>query len=121
MNPVLRRTVSGHAMRTYPVLLVVAPALAAFGAPQVDAAKKDMEQLQGAWVVVSAEIDGKQTPPEELKTYKVVIRGDKVRLTGFDGEKIDEKMTFAVDPSRQPGWINFKDDAGVNFGIYALE
>jgi hypothetical protein len=38
-----------------------------------DAAKKDLEQFQGKWNLISAEKDGKKTPQEDAKKITLTI------------------------------------------------
>lgn len=79
-----------------------------------DAAKKDLEKFQGTWALISAERDGKQTPPEEVKKIKLTIQGNKFILEK-DAVVISEG-TFTLDPTKKPKAIDETATAGPNKG-----
>jgi uncharacterized protein (TIGR03067 family) len=43
-------------------------------------AQKDLKKFQGAWVMVSGEMDGKKVPDEHVKKSKIKYHGTKVEL-----------------------------------------
>jgi uncharacterized protein (TIGR03067 family) len=80
------------------LFLVAAPVLAA-EAPNADAAKKDLEKMQGTWTLVSLEENGKTATEARRKEFKVTITGDKSTFT-VGGDTV--KGYFKLDPSRKP-------------------
>jgi uncharacterized protein (TIGR03067 family) len=69
-----------------------------------DAAKKDLEKCQGNWQLISAERDGKKTPPEDAKKITLTIQGDKFVLRR-DGVIVSEG-TMTLDPTKKPKEID---------------
>ena len=65
-----------------------------------DAAKKDLEKFQGNWTLISAERDGKKTPPEEAKKITLTIQANEFVLRK-DGVIISEG-TMTLDPTKTP-------------------
>lgn len=50
-------------------------------APQAqDAAKKDLEAMQGTWTLAALEADGKDVPPAKLEGTTLTIKGDLYRV-----------------------------------------
>ena len=43
---------------------------------QEDAAKKDLDKLQGEWVMQSSERDSKKMSPEQVKGFRGTIKGN---------------------------------------------
>lgn len=85
-----------------------------------DAAKGDREKLQGTWVFVAFERDGKKM---EHGPSKVIFDGDK--MTWKDEFKSFAK-TFRLDPGHTPKRIDFKsiseETKGLPaYGIYEWE
>jgi uncharacterized protein (TIGR03067 family) len=111
------------AMRTRVLLAVGLVAL--LGA---DTAKKeggkDLDKLQGDWVMESSQRDGKKMPAEELGKIKRTIAGDKMTITR-DGDVI-AKGTIKVDAAKKPKAIDvtFSNQAGEEQtirGIYEVD
>src|SRR5262245_36603915 len=104
-------------------LLLIVAAFLMVGA---DGPQEEAEKLQGTWAIVSAE--GIDTPKENLKQIKVIIRGDTFRVMVPDRDKEKgalqekEKATFKLDPSQKPKAIDFSKDAEgpARLGIYEL-
>jgi uncharacterized protein (TIGR03067 family) len=66
-----------------------------------DAAKAEMKKLEGTWQLVSATRDGKETPADQVKKVRVVIKGGK--HTVYVGDEVAAKeIPFTVDPTRDP-------------------
>jgi len=84
-------------------------------------AKKDLERFQGEWTMLTFEAKGKKLP--DVKNVKLTIKGD--RWTVQFGEQTSPKMTFKIDPSKDPKTIDFTIKSGdkdiVSRGIYKLE
>lgn len=77
----------------------------------------DQEQLQGTWLLMSAERDGKATPKEMAKHIRLVFEGDKLLTKNKD--RVTE-ATFRVSPEKNPSEIDIDMDGQVGRGIYDL-
>jgi uncharacterized protein (TIGR03067 family) len=89
-----------------PLLLILAiGVLAATGlAAAADAGadvKKEMKTLEGTWVRVSAETNGKEAPKEATKGITMTFAGDKFSSKMADTGRVIEG-TFRIDPSKSP-------------------
>jgi hypothetical protein len=63
--------------RCVALLLVLSVGLALRAAD----AREELDRLQGTWVRVSAEVDGKKVPADETRKETVVIKGDEYTAT----------------------------------------
>jgi uncharacterized protein (TIGR03067 family) len=84
---------------------------------------KDPAKLQGSWVVVSAQRDGK--PADDLKGHQLTFSGDKFVIKSRDG-KLLYQGTYQVDATQKPATIDFRHTEGAFKGktwkgIFALE
>ncbi len=105
-----------------PALLVVAVGLLlAADDTKDDAVKKEMARFQGTWKFVSMEVEGTKKPAEDFTKYTVVLKGDQ--WTVSEGDKIAAKVTFKLDPTKQPKTIDLVDVEKKRLirGIYTLE
>jgi uncharacterized protein (TIGR03067 family) len=84
--------------------------------------KKELDKLQGEWTMVSLEQKGKKASDEAVKVYKLTIKEDQWIVTTSTGG--ESKMTFKIDPSKDPKTIDFTFKSGnkdiVSRGIYKL-
>jgi uncharacterized protein (TIGR03067 family) len=87
-----------------------------------DAAKKDMDALQGKWQLVSLERDGKSVdvPKDAVR----VVKGDKYTINPRPGVTIEG--TFKIDPTTKPKQVDATASAGPNkgktmMGIYEID
>ena len=82
------------------VLLAVLASAVAAGPKD---AKKELDRLQGTWVMESLEIDGQVLPEDKIKGTTLVIKGDryivKVKDQSFE-------TTFKLDPAKKPKAID---------------
>ena len=92
-----------------------------------DAAKKDLEQLQGEWVMVSSERDGKKLSEEEIATFRRTIKGNKYKVT-FEAENAVHELhgTITLDPTKKPKAIDAIRSEGESkgkpmLGIYEFD
>jgi uncharacterized protein (TIGR03067 family) len=90
---------------------------------QDDAAKKDLDRLQGVWQVVSMEIDGKVAPADEFKGLNLTFKGNKASQL-INGK--NEEASIKLDPSKKPKAIDMTPligpDKGMTIvGIYSIE
>jgi len=89
-----------------------------------DAARKDLEKLQGTWTLVAMDVEGHAVPREELQDWQAVYQGDALTLKV--GDVVRRRGIVTLDPSRNPRAINTWDRDGPYEdktvpGIYALE
>jgi uncharacterized protein (TIGR03067 family) len=93
-------------------------------------AKKDQEQLQGTWMMVSREFMGKKASEEEIKKLntKIVVKGDMITVWSKDAgtDEVVSESTFKVDPTTKPKSLDFTMTSGPSKGqtavaIYELE
>lgn len=107
---------------TLPLALAAGLLLAA-DSPKDDAAKKDLDKLQGTWKLVSYETGGNKAGEEDLAGSKMVIKGNKYAYTSADQ---DEEGTMKLDPGAKPAAVDLKIESGNDkgkdqVGIYKLE
>ena len=62
-----------------------------------DDAKKELEKLQGTWVMAELEVNGELVPEKKLKGTILVIRGDKYIVKVNDQT---HETTITLDPWR---------------------
>ena len=87
-------------------------------------AKKELEKIQGTWVVTSAEYNGGRVSAERAKTMKLICKDDKYVQT--EGDKEVEKGSHKLDPSKKPKHMDITITDGehkgkTQLGIYELE
>jgi uncharacterized protein (TIGR03067 family) len=72
--------------------------------------KSQTDMLQGTWRVFSADRDGSKVPDDEIKKITLVIKGDKLTARRTENASKPEErvyeMTFTLDPSKKPKWID---------------
>src|SRR5262245_36044388 len=104
------------------IVMVTAAGLAlAADGPGEDAAKAELERLQGTWQLASAETDGKKAPEDQIAKVRVVIRGNK--HTVHVGDQVAAKeIPFTLDPSKTPKTVDDRlPDGREVHGIYELD
>jgi uncharacterized protein (TIGR03067 family) len=106
-------------MRLTWLVVGFASALIAADSPKGEL-KKDLDQMQGSWVVASGESGGNAIADEQSKATRFVIKGDKYIYTIPDYR---EEGTLKVDQSKKPKAIDVKivegrDQGEVQLGIY---
>ena len=87
-----------------------------------DDAAKDLDRLQGAWSVASAQEGGREQADEMSKKLTIVIKGD-VFSFAFEGQPKTLDMKLKLDPSAKPRAVDFASTARegqVSYGIYEL-
>jgi len=77
-------------------LAVIGLAAAAFADDAAD--KKDKEKLQGTWMAVSGEKEGKDDP--EAKEHALVFEGDNFMIKR--GDKVFVRGTFKINAAKSP-------------------
>src|SRR5262249_39110051 len=78
---------------------------------------KERKRLQGTWIVVSAEEDGKSD--DSLRGIKFTFTGDKVTLER-KGKKSDA-VAFKLNPTTNPKQIDFEEREPPTLGIYEVK
>src|SRR5436190_16265588 len=86
-------------------------------------AKKDLERLQGTWIMVALEVDGKPVPEDKIKDTKLVIKDNKY-ITHVKGKSYE--TSFMLDPGKKPKAIDMVFGEGdkkdqVLRGIYVID
>jgi uncharacterized protein (TIGR03067 family) len=113
----------------WPIALLATVVVGAPGggadAAKPDAAKKDIEKVQGSWTMVFAADSGRALPAADIANHQLVMRGDKYTLFKEE-DKIHDHGTFTLDPTRCPRAIDITEDQGpnkgtTNRGIYLLD
>src|SRR5690348_8365677 len=83
-------------------------------------AKTDLEVLQGAWDIVTLEIDGKPMP---VGSARLVLRGDRFTTSGMGAEY---EGTIAVDTKKKPKALDMTfltgpEKGNKNLGIFEVK
>jgi len=78
----------------------------------------DQEQLQGNWLLISAERNGNATPAEIAKHIRLVFDGEKLLTKNKD--RVTEAK-FRLNPDKQPAEIDLNMDGQIGRGIYVLQ
>src|SRR5690349_21659353 len=81
--------------------------------------KKDTDILQGAWNIVTLEIDGRSMP---TGVARIVLKGDRFTTSGMGAEY---EGTFAIDDKKKPKTFDMTFTTGPekgnkNLGIYEI-
>jgi uncharacterized protein (TIGR03067 family) len=90
--------------------LACAAGLLALAAPGARTARaEDLDQMQGTWRVVSAQVGGAVAGSKDLKKMRVSIDGHKLILD--EGTRV-YTVHFALDPTASPHQVDFFKDMG---------
>src|SRR5262245_52425513 len=71
-----------------------------------DENKKDLQAIQGVWLVIQCVGDGKELPDKVIKDMKLTSTDDRVTVTGGEFIRGGDDL-FKIDARRQPGWMDF--------------
>jgi RNA polymerase sigma factor (sigma-70 family) len=87
-------------------------------------ADREVKALEGEWVVVGLEADGRKATAGEMKGMRWTFRGTEVTSTDPDGS--GGKMSFRLDPAKSPKEIDLtpldgREKGKVAAGIYRLD
>jgi len=99
-------------------LLLFCPLGSVFGADVGgEAAKKELEKFQGAWIMVSGEMDGKKAADEHVKQGKLVYEGNKLEVVvpNQTGETMVVDIV-KIDPTKSPREMHFVRRNGPSAG-----
>ncbi len=90
-------------------------------------AEKELQKFQGAWVMVSGEIDGNKAADEHVSRSKIIYEGNKgkVIVPNQTSETIAMEIV-KIDPTKNPKEMHFIRKNGPNagktlVGIYEFE
>jgi uncharacterized protein (TIGR03067 family) len=95
------------------LLLIIVGSVAQSGDAKKDKGKKDQDKIQGTWEVVEFIANGTTIPDEVRSKIKVIIKDDKMELTGTGGTDRREYV-IKLDPTKKPKEI----DAVAKFDPY---
>ncbi len=103
--------------------LALIPLLGAAHFPQEDAAKKDLQAMQGNWKMVAYVVDGKTTPPAELAKIQLNVKGN---VSTFTIDKQASHGKYVLDAAKTPRTLDIDLTDGPEKGkkklaIYAFE
>jgi uncharacterized protein (TIGR03067 family) len=105
------------------VLLLPCPA----GAGDNKEGKKELDKIQGTWIMTELKYNGKDLSGDEKSKFKLVFKGDLGTVeAGEELTKEYAKLTLKLDPTAKPSLIDMKILAGsqkdaVIEGIYQLK
>jgi len=80
-------------------------------------AQKELQKLQGTWVMVSGEHDGKNLADEHVAQSKIVFEGNKGKLVAPN--QTSETIVFEIakiDPATNPKQMHFVRTSGPHAG-----
>ena len=111
-------------MSLFPFSILVCSLVA--GADDPQDAKKMIASLQGRWVMVGAEVEGRKAPDKEYKDGLEVLVIQGTTITYLNNGKEQQKFAFAIDPSKNPALIDLTHDTGddkgkTNYAILELK
>lgn len=99
-------------------LLVLCSVLSPFVSEVIGAtADKELNKLQGTWVMVSGEWDGKKVADEHVSQSKLIYEGNQGKLTAPHQSK--ETIAFdivKIDPTKNPKEMHIIRKTGPNAG-----
>jgi uncharacterized protein (TIGR03067 family) len=78
-----------------------------------DASARDLEAMQGAWTMVSFEVNGNAVSEAQTRTGRLVVKGDKYAPT-LGGRKTT--LTMVLDASKTPRTMDLTFEDGPNRG-----
>ena len=111
-------------MKPFLSILVLLFTLIPTQAADDPAIKKDLQQLEGTWTMLSGSADGQEMPEEMMKQMKRIFTGNELAVTM--GGQTFFKAKVTLDPSKKPKTIDYEMLEGVTkgkkqLGIYELE
>jgi uncharacterized protein (TIGR03067 family) len=93
-------------------LLMLGAAFFLTGAAQDDAAKKELDMIQGTWVMEALEVNGMDVAPEKLKGAVLTVKGDRYELKLKD--KVINVFTLKLHPGKTPKELDMTAQEGAN-------
>ncbi len=103
--------------------IILVPCLVAADAAQEEAAKKDLQAMQGPWTLVSYIVNGKPTPSAEMAKIQLTVHG---KVSTFVNDKKALHGAYTLDATKKPKTLDIDLTDGPDKGkkklaIYALE
>ncbi len=95
--------------------------------PQGEEAKKELQKLQGTWVMVAGEWDGKKVADEDAAKSKVTYEGNKITVvTPHQNKEPIVAELVEIDTTKSPKRMTFVRKNGPSAGktivaIYAFD
>jgi len=89
--------------------------------PQDPASKKDLNELQGTWKLVSAMKDGEALPEDKVKNTSIVIKDDTFVFPESAEYATSKEGTIKLDATKKPKQMDAFDREKVMLGIYKLD
>jgi uncharacterized protein (TIGR03067 family) len=91
--------------------------------PATDDAAIDLKNMEGTWILVSGEENGKPISEQTMKASRLEIKGDKHNVKVGDDTFVG---THKIDPSKKPKTIDASDTDGkfkgkTSLGIYEIK
>jgi uncharacterized protein (TIGR03067 family) len=104
-------------------LLLIVALLTIATDKEKDQAKKDLDSLQGTWVMAGLEVEGKQVPEEKITGTTLTIKGDRYIVKVKDTA---HEVTIKLDPAKKPKAIDMYFPDGPELpklakGIYEVD
>jgi uncharacterized protein (TIGR03067 family) len=111
-------------MKTHAWLLAAAACLVAADKPPDDAARKDLEKMQGDWQAARMVVDGYELPADDAQVLFRTVKGD--HYTVFRYDKAAGKGTLKLDAAKKPRTVDARPDGpagakGPILGIYEFD
>jgi uncharacterized protein (TIGR03067 family) len=66
-----------------------------------DAVARELERFRGTWQLISSEMNGEASPPEQLENVRVTFDGDRHTIC-YAGRVIAHSVKFTIDPTSNP-------------------
>ena len=79
---------------------------------------KDIDRIQGEWVLISGERHGQPFANETIKDVTLTFDGDVLKTAKADGVT---EATFTLYPETNPKGIDLDMDGSLGLGIYKFE
>jgi uncharacterized protein (TIGR03067 family) len=88
-----------------------------------DVKAKELKKFQGTWILLSGEKGGEQMPAEMVKSVKLIIKENKIKVSHKGKE--DHEQEFEIDPEKSPKEINLTREVNGQkstvVGIYSFD
>jgi internalin A len=103
--------------------VVLIPLLVAAASPQDEAAKKDLQAMQGSWTVLTYVAGGRPALRSDMSQMKLSVKDN---VSTFVQPKKTSHGKYTLDPSKNPKWIDIEltdgpDKGKKKLGLYAFE
>ena len=104
------------------VMVLTVGFLVGADSPKKEAIKKELARLQGTWVAISVEENGRSLRPRLVRRAHITltIAGNKF---AFRSPRGDADGTLKIDPTQKPKWMDTvtEDKDKIRLGIYQLQ